>query len=155
VASRISSKDLFNKGVLGGCGEEVLLLVFTVLRLVGGDVGKDVKTGNWGRGDGGTSDDICGAVGNVEGWVVLWVVKDRPGEFGGWGMGGDGLEDTGSNVERTWVVPGVVRTLEDLKNGSGGVCNVLLVNVIKGRPGGNRDVREDGGGDDGGLRRSE
>jgi len=46
VASRISSKDSFDKGVLGGCGEEVLLLVFVVLGLVGSDVGKDVKTDN-------------------------------------------------------------------------------------------------------------
>ena len=48
MASRISSKDSFDKGVLGGCREEVLLLVFMVLRLVGGDVGEDVKTDNWG-----------------------------------------------------------------------------------------------------------
>jgi len=88
VASRISSKDLFDKGVLGGGGKEVLLLVFTVLGLVGGNVSKDVKTDNWGGGDGGTGDKVRGAVGDVEEGVIFRVVKDRPGELGGWGTWG-------------------------------------------------------------------
>ena len=65
------------------------------------------------------------------------------------------MEDAGSDIERTWVVPSVVRALEDLKDGGGSVCNVLLVDVIKGRPGGDRDMGEGGGGDDGGLGSSE
>jgi len=69
-------------------------------------------------------------------------------------LGVDGLEDAGGNVKRAWVIPSVVRALEDLKDGGGGVRNVLLVDVIKGRPGGDGDVGESGGGDDGGLRGS-
>jgi len=136
---------------LGGCGEEVLFLVFTILGLVSGDIGKDVKADNWGRGDGGTGDDINGAVGDVEEGVVFRVVKDRPGEFGGWGTWNNRLEDAGGDVKRAWIVPSVVRALEDLKDGSSGVCNVLLVDVIKGGPGGDGDVGEGGGGDNGGL----
>jgi len=155
VALRISSKDSFDEGVLGGGGKEVLLLVFTVLGLVGGNVSKDVEADNWGGGDGGTGDNVCGAVGDVEEGVIFWVVKDRPSEFGGWGMGDDGLENTGGDIKRTWVVPSVVRALEDLTDSGGGVCNVLLIDVIKGRPGGDGDVGEGGGDDDGGLGSSE
>jgi len=132
VASRISSKDLLDKRVLGGCRKEVFLFVFVVGRLVGGDVGKDIKTIVWGGEDGSTSDDVGGAVRDIEEGVVLWVVEDRPSELGGWGMGDDGLEDAGSNVERAWIVPSVVRTLEDLEDGSSGVRNVLLIGVVKG-----------------------
>jgi len=71
------------------------------------------------------------------------------------GLRDDGLEDAGGDIKRTWVVPSVVRTLKDLKDGSGGVRNVLLVDVIKGRPGGDRDVGEGRGGDDSGFRGSE
>jgi len=151
VTLRISSKDLFDEGVLGGGGEEILLLVFTVLGLVGGDVSEDVKADDWGGRDRGTSDDIGGAVRDVEEGVLFRVVKDGPSELWGWGTGGDGLEDTGSDVKRAWVIPSVVRALEDLKDGGGGVCNVLLIYVIKGGPGGDGDVGEGGGGDDGGL----
>jgi len=140
VVSRISSKDSFNEGVLGGSGKEVLLFVFTVLGLMGGDVGKDVKTNDGGRRDGGTGNNVGGAVRNVGEGVVFWVIKDGPGKFGGWGMGDDGLKDAGSDVERTWVVPSVVRTLKDLKDGGGGVRNVLLIDVIKGGPRGSGDV---------------
>jgi len=85
VASRISSKDSFDEGVLGGGGKEVLLFVFTVLGLVGGDVSEDIKADDWGGGDRGTGDDISGAVRNVEEGVILWVVKDGPSELRGWG----------------------------------------------------------------------
>jgi len=151
VASRISSKDLFNKRVLGGCRKEVFLLVFTIGEFVGGDVGKDVKTVDRSGRDRSTSDDIGRAVRDVEEGVVLWVVKDGPSELGGWGTGDDGLEDAGSDVERAWIVPSVVRTLEDLEDGGSGIRNVLLVNVIKGGPGGDRDMGEGRGGNDGGL----
>jgi len=163
VASRISSKDLLNKRVLGGCGKEVLFFVFAVGKFMGGDVGEDVKTKDGGGGDGGTGDDIDGTVGDVEEREVFDVAKGSPDRSGRWGilkLGGlrsgiDGLEDTGGDVERAWIVPSVVRALEDLKDGSSGVHNVLLIDVVKGRPGSNGDMGEGRGGDDGGLRRSE
>jgi len=154
VLSKVVSKVLVDVGVLGKCREEIFLLVFTVLGFVGGDVGKDVKTEDGGGRDGGTGDDIGGTVRNVEEGVVLWVVKDRPSEFGGWRTGDDGLEDTGGDVEGAWIIPSVVRALEDLKDGGGGISNVLLIYVIEGGPGGNRDMGKGGGGDDGGLRGS-
>ena len=45
--------------------------------------------------------------------------------------------------------------LKNFKDSGGGISNVLLVYVIKGQPGGDGDVGEGGGGDDGGLRGSE
>jgi len=159
VFSRIVSKVLVDKGVLGGHGEEVFLLVFLVLGLVGGDVGEDVKANDWSGGDGGTGDDVGGTVRDIEEREVLDVVKGGPDRSGRWGilkLGGlrsgiDGLEDTGGDIKRAWIVPSVVRALEDLEDGGGSVRNVLLVNIIKGGPGGNRDVGEGRGGDDGGL----
>jgi len=65
------------------------------------------------------------------------------------------LEDAGGDIKRAWVIPSIMRTLKDLKDGSGGIRNVLLVNVIKSRPGGNRDVEEGRGGNGGGLGESE
>jgi len=78
---RISSKDLIDKGVLGRHGKKVFLLVFVIGKFMGGDLGKDVKTVDGSGRDGGTSDDIGRAVGDVEEGVVLQVVKDRPGEL--------------------------------------------------------------------------
>jgi len=161
VFSKIMSKVLVDERVLGGCGEEVLFLVFTILGLVGGDVGKDVKTKDGSRGDGSTGDDIGRAVRGVEKGKVLDVVNVGPDRSGRWGilkLGGltdNGLEDAGGNVKGAWIVPSIVRALEDLEDGGGGVRNVLLVDVIKGRPEGDRDVGEGGGGNDGGLRRRE
>jgi len=86
VLSKVVSKVLVDEGVLGGCWEKVFFFVLMVLGLIGGDVGKDVETNNWGRGDRSTGDDISGAVGDVEEGVVLRVVEDRPGELRGWGM---------------------------------------------------------------------
>jgi len=85
VLLRIESKVLVDKQVLGGCGEEVLLLVFLVLRLVESDVGKSVKAGGRSRGDGGTGDDVGGAIRDVEERVVFDVVKSGPDKLGGWG----------------------------------------------------------------------
>jgi len=155
VFSKIMSKVLVDKGILGGHGEEVFLLVFLVLGLVGGDVGEDVETKDGGRGDRSTGDNISRAVRDVEEGVVLRVVKDRPSEFGGWGIWDKGLEDMGGDVKGTWVVPGVVRALEDLKDGGGSVRNILLVDIIKGRPGGDRDVGKGRGDNNGGLGRVE
>jgi len=150
--SRISSKDLIDKRVLGGRWEEVLLFVFLVLRFVGGDVGKDVETDDGGGRDGGTGDDVCGAIWD-EG-VVLWVVEDGPSKFGGWGTRGKEHGRWGSeSVNRgTWEVPSIVVGLKDFKDGGGGVGDILLIYVIEGRPRGDRDMGEGGGGDDGGLR---
>ena len=140
---------------MGGRGEEVLFFVLAVLGFVSGDVGEDVEAKDGGGGNGGTGDDVGGAVWDVEEGVIFRVVKGRPGELRGWGTGDDGLEDAGGDIKRAWVVPSVVRALEDLKDGGGGVHNVLLVDVIKGGPGGDGDVGEGGGGGDSGLRRSE
>ena len=63
------------------------MLIFMVLGFVGGNMGKDVKTDNWGGRDGSTGDNVCGAVGDIEEGVIFWVVKNRPGELGGWGTG--------------------------------------------------------------------
>ena len=155
--SKIISKVLVDKGVLGGHGEEVFFLVFSVLGLVGGDVGEDVKTKDGSGGDRSTGDDIGGAVRVVEEGKVLDVVKGGPDRSGRWGilkLGGlrdNGLEDAGGDVEGAWIVPSIVRALEDLEDGGSGVRNALLVDVIKGRPGGDRDVGEGRGGDDGRL----
>jgi len=149
-----------DEGILGGRGKEVFLFIFMVGKLMGGDVGKDVKTIVWGGGDGSTGNNVGGAVRDIEEGVVFNVVKGGLDRSRGWGIlelgglrsGGDGLEDTGGDVKRAWIVPSVVRTLKDLKDGGSSVCNVLLVNVIKGRPGGDGDVGKGGGGDGGGLR---
>jgi len=110
VASRISSKDSFDKGVLSGCREEVLLFVFTVLGLVGGDMGKDIKTDNWGRGDGSTGDDVCWTIGDIEEGVIFRVVKDQPGKLGGWGTWDERSKCWGSvSIKiRTWEIPSIV-----------------------------------------------
>jgi len=142
-----------DKGVLSGHGEEVLFLVFTVFRFIEGNVGKGLEVIGRSRGDRGTGDNILGAVGDIEEGEVLDVVKSRPDKLRG--LGDDGLEDVGGDIERAWIVPSVVRTLKGLEDSSSGICNVLLVDVIKGGPGGDRDVGKDGGGDDSGLGRVE
>jgi len=158
---KIVSKVLVDKGVLGGRWEEILFLVFVIGWLMGSDVGEDVKTKDRGGGDGGTCDDVGGTVRDVEEWEVFDVAEGRPNRSGRWrvpklgGLQDDGLEDTSSDVKRTWVIPSVVRALKNLKDGGSGVRNILLVDVIKGRPGGDGDVGESRGGDDGGLRGSE
>ena len=155
--SKIVSKMLVNEGILGGRGKEVFFLIFAVGKLMGGDVGEDVETKDWGGGDGGASDDVRGAVGDVEKGVILWVVEDGPGKFGGWGTGDKRSGCWGSVCVkiRTWEIPSVVVGLEDFKDGSGSVGNILLVYVIKGQPRGDGDVGEGRGGNDGGLRSSE
>ena len=44
MVSKIMSKVLVDEGILGGRREEVFLLVFLVLGLVGSNIGKDVET---------------------------------------------------------------------------------------------------------------
>jgi len=116
VFSKIVSKVLVDKGILGGHGEEILFFVLTVLGLMGGDVGKDVKTISGGGGDGSTGDDIIGAVRDVEG-EVFDVVKSGPDRSRGWGilefrgLRDDGLEDMGGDVKGAWIVPSIVRAL--------------------------------------------
>ena len=86
--SRIVSKVLVDKGVLGGRREEVLFLVFMILGFVGGNVGEDVEAKDRGGGNRGTGDNISGAVRNIEEGIILWVVKDGPGELRGGGTWG-------------------------------------------------------------------
>ena len=76
------SKVLVDEGVLSGRWKEVLFLIFMVLGLVEGDVGKGVKVAidDWGLG--GASDDVGRAVGDVEKGEVLNVVKGRPDRGG-------------------------------------------------------------------------
>jgi len=131
-----------------------------VLGFVEGDVGKGVKASGRSRGDGGTGDDVRGAVRDIEEGEVFDVIKGSPDKSRRWGIlelrrlrsGGDGLKDAGGDIKRTWVVPSIVRALEDLKDGGGGVRNVLLIDVLKGRPGGDRDMGKGRGGDGSGLR---
>jgi len=128
-----------------------------VLGLMGGDVSKNVKADDWGGGDGGTGDDIGRTVGGVEEGVVFRVVKNRPSELGGWGTGDKRSRCWGSICVKigTQEVPSIVVGLENFKDGSSSVRNVLLIDIVKGGPESDRDVGEGGGGDDGGLRRSE
>ena len=93
------------------------MLIFIILGFVEGDVGKGVKAVGRSGGDGGTGDDILWAVRDVEEGIIFNVFKGRPDRSGGWGilefrgLRGDGLEDAGCNVKRTWVIPSVVRAL--------------------------------------------
>jgi len=102
--SKIISKVLMDKGVLGGCGEEILFLIFAVLGFVGGDVGKDVETINWGGGDRGTGDNIIGAIRDVKKRELLDIVKGGPDGSRRWGilelgrLRVDGLEDVGGDI---------------------------------------------------------
>ena len=123
-----------DKGVLGGRRKEVFFLIFTIGRLMGRDVGKDVKAVDGSGGDGGTGNDVYGAVRDIEDGVIFWVVEDGPGKLGGWGTGDKRSGRWGSvRVKiRTWEIPSVVVRLEDFKNGGSSVGNVLLVYVIKG-----------------------
>jgi len=137
VLLRIVSKVLVDKRVLGGCRKEVFLFVLMVLGLVGGDMGEDVKTDNWGRGDGGAGDDISGTVRDVEEREVLDIVKGGPDRSRRWrilklgGLRDDGLEDMGGDIKGTWVIPSVVRALKNLKDSGGGIHNILLIDVVK------------------------
>ena len=115
--SKIVSKVLVDKGILGGRGKEVFFLIFLVLGLIGGDVGKNVKTDDGGGGDRGTGDNIGRAIRDIEEGEVLDVVKGGPDRSGRWGilklgrLRVDGLEDAGGNVKRAWVIPSIVRAL--------------------------------------------
>ena len=153
MLSKIVSKVLVDKGILGGCWEKVLLLVVMVFGLVGGDMGEEFEVVGRSRGDGGTGDNIGGGVGDVEEGIVFDVVKGGPDELwrcrarrGSDGRGG--AEGVGTG---TWVVPGVEVRVENLKDSGGSVGDILLINVIKGRPGSDRDLGKGGGGDEGGL----
>jgi len=131
VFSRIESKMLVDKGVLGRRGEEVLLFVFTVLGLVGSDVGKSVEVVGRSGGDGATNDNISGAVRDIEEGVVFQVVKGGPDKFWRWEArrGSDGRWGAEGVGTGTWVVPSVEIGLENLKDS---VSNVLLIDIIKG-----------------------
>ena len=157
VSLRISSKDLVDKGVLGGCREEVLLFIFMVLDFIEGGVGESVKVVVWGWGDGSTGNDVGRAVRDVEEGVVLQVVEDRPGELRGWGTWDKRSRCWGSvSIKiRTWEIPSIVVRLEDFEDSSCGISDVLLIYIIKGRPESDRDMGEGGEGNNSGLRGSE
>jgi len=93
-----------DKGVLGGRREEILFLVFAVLGFVGGNVGKDVETINWGRGDRGAGDNIIGAIRDIKKRELLDVVEGGPDGSRRWGilelgrLRVDGLEGVGGDV---------------------------------------------------------
>ena len=78
MLSKIVSKVLVDKGILGGRGEEVLFLIFVILRFVEGNVGKGFKTVDGGRGDRGTSNNILWTVRDVEEGEVFNIVKGGP-----------------------------------------------------------------------------
>ena len=84
MASRISSKDSLNEGVLGWWGKEVVLFEKSEVFLTMSGIGKDFKAGIEDRGRGCTGDNVLGAVRDVEEGVVFNVFKDGPGEFRGW-----------------------------------------------------------------------
>ena len=130
------------------------MLVVAVLRFVGGDVGKEFEVVGGSGGDGGTSDDVGGGVGDVEEREVLDVIKGRPDKLWRWGVrrGSDRRGGAEGKGVRAGVIPGVEVRVENLKDGSGGVGNVLLIDVIKGRPRSDGDLGKGGGGDNGGLR---
>ena len=81
VLSKIVSKMLVDKGILGVCWEEILLLVVAVLGFVGGDVGKGFEAIGRSQRDGGTGDNIGRRVRDIEEGIVLDVVKGRPDEL--------------------------------------------------------------------------
>ena len=154
VASRIESKVLVDKRVLGGRREDILLFVVTILGFVSGDVGEELKVIGGSGGDGGTGDNVGGRVGDVKEGVVFWVVKSGPDKFWRWGArrGSDRRWEAIGEGVRAGVIPGVKVRIENFKDGGGGVGDVLLINVIKSRPRSDGDLGKGGGGDDGGLR---
>jgi len=119
VLFKIVPKVLVDIRVLGGCREEIFFFVLMVLGFVGGDVREYVKTKDGGGRDRGTGNDVGGAVGDVEG-EVFDVIKGGPDRSGRWripklgGLWDDGLKDVSGDVKRAWIVPSVVRALEDL-----------------------------------------
>ena len=109
VFSKIVSKVLMDEGILSGRRKEVFFFIFMILGFVEGDVGKGLEAVDRGRGDGSTSNDILWAIRDVEEGEILNVVKSGPDELGR--LRDNRLEDTGGDIERTWVVLSVVRTL--------------------------------------------
>jgi len=85
MSSRICSKDLLDKEVLGRQGKEVVLLKKMKVFLMMGGVSKDFKTGVEDGGRRCTSDDIGRAVWNVEEGIVFNIFEGRPDKLGGWG----------------------------------------------------------------------
>jgi len=109
VFSKIVSKVLIDKGILGGHWEEVLFLVFTILGFIEGNMGEGVETEDRGGRDRRTSDDVLWAVRDIEEREVLDIVKSGPDELRG--LRDNGLEDMGGDIKRAWIIPSVVRAL--------------------------------------------
>jgi len=152
-----------DKTILGGCREEVLLIVEAVVVLISDDMGEEVKVGDGCGGDQGTGDDVVGRGrwGEDEGLGLSrnedrgeegGVIKNRGRQTGDGNDGRGGLKCVG-----TWAgeIPGVEVTVKDLKDSGSGVGEVLLIDVVNGRPGGDRDLGKGGGSDDGRLGQSE
>ena len=117
-------------------------------------MGKDFETVGRGRRDRGSSDNIGRAVQDVEEGEVLDIIKGGPDELWWWGArrGSNRRGGTEGVGIGTWVIPSVEVWIENLKDGGGGISDVLLIDVIKGQPGHDRDLGKGRGGDDSGLR---
>ena len=116
-------------------------------------MGKGLKIVGGSGGNGGAGNNVGGGVRDVEG-EVLDIVKGRPDELWRWGArrGSDWRGRAESVGTGTWVVAGIEVRIENLKDSGGSIGDVLLVNVVKGQPGSDRDLGKGRGGDDSGLR---
>jgi len=67
------------------------------------------------------------------------------------------MDDGGSeSINRgTWEIPSIMVRLEDFEDGSSSISDVLLIYIIEGQLGSDRDMGEGRGGNGGGLRGSE
>ena len=117
---------------MGGRREEILLLVFLVLGLVEGDVGKGVKVSDRSRRGRGAGDDVDGAVWNVEKGVVFNVLEGRPDKFRGNWDKRSGCWGSVSIKIGTWEIPSIVVRLEDFEDSGGSISDVLLIYIIEG-----------------------
>jgi len=81
VALRIFSKDSLDEGVLGWWGKEIVLFEESEMFFSMSGISKDFETGveDWGWGC--TSDNVLGAVGDIEEGIVFNVFKGGPGKL--------------------------------------------------------------------------
>jgi len=156
---------LVDKGILGGRGEEVFLVIEKVVVLEGGNVGEELKIIGRGRRDRGAGDGIFWRGRDVRvvtkgksgpdgrdgwgedsglgfGWDEDWgvegrVVKDRRGRAGSYKDGGQGSICVSI---RTWEIPSIEVAIQYLKNSSSSVSEILLIDVVNGGLGGDGDL---------------
>ena len=131
-------------GVLG-FGVGVLELWTREVVLLGGDIGEYFEeVGRGGNKDGGGESE------RDDGQRV----NDKWGEEGGRANGGIGeewdSEAAGGVTIRAWIVPGVVRAIEEVLNDLVGGADVYLVDVVNLQPRGDREGRGGDGGGSGG-----